>query len=98
MRWYCASEISELKRAEKALRAQKAAESFACSLAEAINFANAALQYNERVTVQPQISEKVKWLEAEFAAAKEKYEAKRKEFYAEREKKRREKTRSKSDE
>ncbi len=84
IRWYCASEISELKRIEKALKARKAAESFALSLAEAVNLTNAMFQYNERVTAKPQISEEVKRLEAELVAAKEKYEAKRREFYAKR--------------
>ncbi len=88
MRLYCMSEILALKRAEKALQVQKNAESFASSIAEAINFANAAFQYDERVTVNPPISEEVKRLETERAAAKQKYEAKRKEFYVEREKKR----------
>jgi len=81
MRVYCANEILELKRAEKALRAQKLAEDFALSLVEAVNFTNAMFQYSERVTAQPQISAEVKRLESELVAAKEKYEAKRKEFY-----------------
>ncbi len=84
MRLYCMNEILEVKRKEKALRAQKNTENFASCFAEAINFANSVFQYDERVTVKPQISAEVKRLEAELAAAKQKYEEKRKEFYAER--------------
>ncbi len=86
MRDYCFSEILDLKRAQKALRAQKRLEDFLSGYAEAINFANEAFQYNQRVTTTPELSEKVKELEREVAAAQEKYDAKRKQFYAERKK------------
>ncbi len=97
IRWYCASEILELKRIEKTLKARKAAEGFALSLAEALNLTNAMFQYRERATANPQISEEIKRLEAQLVIAKQKYEKKRKEFYLEREKKRKREARSKTD-
>lgn len=86
IRWYCWDEIHALKQAEKALEAQKAVERLASSFAEAVNITNEMFRYTERVSVKPEISEKVKRLEAEVAAAKGKYDAKRKEFYAQRKK------------
>ena len=84
MRWYCRGEIRELKQAEKALQAQKAVERLASDFAEAINFTNEMFRYKERKQVKPEISAEVKRLEEEVALAKEKYNAKRTEFYAKR--------------
>lgn len=86
MRWYCWDETQALKQAQKALEAQKAAERFASSLAEAINATNEIFRYEERVTVKPEISAEVLRLEAEVDAAKKSYDFKRKAFYAERKK------------
>ena len=84
MRWYCRDEIQALKKARKALEAQRALESFASSFAEAINFANEAFCYKERVGVKPEVSDEVLRLEAEVESAKEAYDSKREQFYAER--------------
>lgn len=84
IRWYCRDEIYALNHARKALKAQKAAEHFASSLAEAINITNGMFQYTERVGVDRKISDEVKRLELEVATAKEKYDAKRKEFFEKR--------------
>lgn len=84
IRWYCWDEIHTLKRAQKALEGLKAAERLASSFAEALNVTNEMFRYAERVAVNPKISAEIKRLEAEVAAAKEKYDAKRKEFYAQR--------------
>ena len=84
MRWYCRDEIQTLKKARKALEAQRALESFASSFAEAINFANEMFRYEERVGVKPEVSAEVLRLEAEVESAKEAYDSKRKQFYAER--------------
>lgn len=84
IRWYCREELYTLNRAQKALQAQEAAERFASSFAEAVNFTNEMFRYKERVQIKPEISDKVKQLEAEVAGAKERYDAKRKEFYAQR--------------
>lgn len=84
MRWYCRDELYTLKRAQKALQAQEAAERLASSLAEAINITNEMFRYEERVTVRPDISAEVDRLEALVVDAREKYEAKRKEFYTQR--------------
>ena len=84
MRWYCRGEIRELKQPEKALQAQKAVERLASDFAEAINFTNEMFRYKERKQVKPEISAEVKRLEEEVALAKEKYNAKRTEFYAKR--------------
>lgn len=81
MRLYCWAEIQELKRAQKALEAQKAVERFASSLVEAINVTNEMFRYEERVTVNHEISAEVQRLEAEVNAAKKAYDSKRKEFY-----------------
>ncbi len=84
IRWYCRDEIYALNHARKALKAQKAAEHFASSLAEAINITNGVFQYPERVGVDRKISDAVKRLELEVATAKEKYDEKRNEFYTRR--------------
>lgn len=84
LRRYCLEEIYALKRAEKALEAYKAAERLASSFAEAINVTNEMFRYTERVTVKPEILYEINCLEVEVASAKERYEAKRKEFYAKR--------------
>lgn len=73
-----------MKRAERALKAQKSVERFASSLAEAINITNEMFQYEERVTVHEAVLDEIKRLEAEVILAKERYNAKRKEFYAKR--------------
>lgn len=84
MRWYCRDEIQTLKKARKALEAQRALESFVSSFAEAINFANEMFRYEERVSVKSEVSAEVLRLEAEVESAKEAYDSKRKQFYAER--------------
>ncbi len=84
IRLYCWDEIQELRRAQKALDSQKTVERLASSFAEAVNVTNAMFQYAERVAVKPEISKEVRRLEAEVAAAKEKYDAKRKKFYLQR--------------
>lgn len=84
MRWYCRDEIQALKKARKALEAQKALESLASSFAEAINFANEMFRYKERMAVNPEVSDEVLRLEAEVDVAKKAYDAKREEFYAKR--------------
>ncbi len=84
IRWYCRDEIYALNQARKSLTAQKAAEYFVSSLAEAINITNGMFQYPERVGVDRKISDEVKRLELEVATAKERYDAKRNEFYAKR--------------
>jgi hypothetical protein len=84
MRWYCRDEIQTLKKARKALEAQRALESFVSSFAEAINFANEMFRYEERVGVKPEVSAEVLRLEAEVESAKEAYDSKREQFYAER--------------
>lgn len=84
MRWYCRDEIQALKKARKALEAQRALESFASSFAEAINFANEMFHYKERVSVESEASAEVLRLRAEVELAKEAYDSKRKQFYAER--------------
>lgn len=86
MRWYCRDEIQALKKARKALEAQRALESLASGVAEAINFANKMTRCEERMAVKPEISDEVLRLEAEVDAAKKAYDSKRKEFYAERKK------------
>lgn len=86
MHWYCWDEIQTLKKARKALEAQKALESLASSFAEAVNFANEMFRYEERMAVKPEVSAEVLRLEAEVEAAKKAYESKREEFYAERKK------------
>lgn len=86
MRWYCRDEIYALKRARKALEAQRALEHFASSIAEAVNFANEAFCYKERVGVKPEVSAEVLRLEAEVELAKKAYDSKREQFYAERKK------------
>lgn len=86
MRWYCWTEIQELKRAQKALEVKKAVERFASSLVEAINVTNEIFRYEERVTVNSEISAEVQRLEAEVNAAKKAYDSKRKEFYAQKKK------------
>ena len=85
MRWYCRDEIQAMKKARKALEAQRALESFASSFAEAINFANEMFRYEERVGVKSEVSAEVLRLQAEVESAKEAYDSKRKQFYAERE-------------
>lgn len=82
--WYCRDEIQALKRAQDQLEAQKAAERLASSFVEAINITNEMFRYPERVKINQKISDEVKRLEIEVAAAKEKYNAKRKEFLAKR--------------
>lgn len=84
IRWYCRDELYALNRAQNALQAQEAAERFASSLAEAVNFTNEMFRYKERVQVKPEFSAEVKRLEAEVASAKKRYDAKRKEFYVNR--------------
>lgn len=84
IRWYCRDELYALNRAQKALQAQEAAERFVSSFAEAVNFTNKMFRYEEQVQVKPEISAEVKQLRAEVASAKERYDAKRKEFYAKR--------------
>lgn len=86
MHWYCRNEIQALKKARKALEAQRALESLASGVAEAINFANKMTRCEERMAVKPEISDEVLRLEAEVDAAKKAYDSKRKEFYAERKK------------
>lgn len=66
------------------MQAQKAVERLASDFAEAINFTNEMFRYKERKQVKPEISAEVKRLEEEVALAKEKYNAKRTEFYAKR--------------
>lgn len=85
MQWYCRDEIYELKQAQKALKAQENLENFSRSFAEAINFANEMFQYKERVAVKPQISEEVEHLRMRVDKTKAAFEAKRKEFYKDRE-------------
>lgn len=82
--WYCRDEIHALKKARKALEAQRALEHFASSVAEAVNFANEAFCYKERVGVKPEVSAEVLRLEAEVELAKKAYDSKREQFYAER--------------
>ena len=84
LRAYCYQEIYALKQAEKALKAQENAESLGRSIAEAFNFANEMFRYEERFSVSPEISEKAKVLHDAVVKAKERYEAKRKEFYEKR--------------
>lgn len=84
MRYYCISEISALKRAEKALRRQKDLERMASSLAQAMNITNEMFRYEERVKVRPEISDEVQRLEKAVAKCKEDYDRKRKEFYTQR--------------
>ena len=81
LRAYCYQEICALKQAEKALKAQENAEYLGRSIAEAFNFANEMFRYEERFSVNPEISEKVAALRDAVAKAKERYEAKRREFY-----------------
>jgi hypothetical protein len=81
MRWYCRDELYELNRLQKALKAQEAAERLASSLADAINITNEMFRYEDRVTVRPNISAEVDRFKVLVMDAKEKYEAKRKEFY-----------------
>lgn len=88
MRWYCRNEIQTLKRAQKALNAQIALENFASSWAEAVNFANEAFRYEERVQVNPSLSAEVERLKAEVETAKKAFDLKRKEFYSQRKKER----------
>ncbi len=83
VRAYCVAEISEVKRAEKELQTQREAERLATSFAEAFNLANEMSQSDGRVTISG-VSAEIERLEAKVASAKEKYEAKRKEFYAKR--------------
>ncbi len=84
MRWYCRDEISDLKRAQNLLRAQKATEHFASSFVQAVNITNEMFRYEERIAVNSEVSTEVKRLEAEVISAKERYDAKRKEFYVQR--------------
>ena len=84
LRLYCLSELTALKSAKKRLEAQKSAEHFATSFAEAINFANEMFRYEERVAADPKISEAVKALEAEVAHCEKAYQAKRDEFFRKR--------------
>ncbi len=84
LRWYCFAEIQALKQAEKELKAQKAAERLAAIWAESVNITNEIFRYEERLACNPWLSAEIKRLETEVFAAKEKYDAKRKEFYANR--------------
>lgn len=87
LRLYCSAELAALKSAKKRLEAQKSAERFAFSFAEAINFANEMFRYENRVAADPKISEAVKALEVEVAQCEEAYQAKRDEFFKKREEK-----------
>lgn len=86
MQWYCWNEIHELKQAKQELKAQLNLENFVKTVAEAVNFANATFHCEERLTVKPQVSEKVKLLQERVDEAKAAFDAKRKQFYEEQKK------------
>ena len=56
--------------------------SFARSLAFAINHTNEMFKYPERLTEKPEAQKTIDELKNQIEIAKEKYKAKRKEFYA----------------
>ena len=87
MRLYCSAELAALKSAKKRLEAQKSAERFAASFAEAINFANEMFRHENRVATDPKISEAIKALEIEVAQCEDAYQIKREEFYKSRKEK-----------
>ena len=81
MRFYCQNEISQLKSCEKQLEAYKSILRLASTFAEAFNFTNEMFGYSERLKQKPEVQKTIDDLETKIKEAKQKYEAKRKEFY-----------------
>lgn len=86
MRFYCRNEIKQLKSCEKQLEAYKASLRLASTFAEAFNITNEMFGYSERLKQKPKVQETINDLEVKIKEAKQKYEAKRKEFYNNRKK------------
>ena len=81
MRFYCRSEINQLKSCKKQLEAYKSSLRLASSFAQAFNITNEMFGYSERLKQKPEVQKTIDDLETKIKEAKQKYEAKRKEFY-----------------
>lgn len=84
MKFYCRTEIAKIKTLEKELRGIEAAYSLARSLAFAFNTTNEMFGYTERLVEKPETQRTIDDLESKIVEAKEMYQQKRKEFYANR--------------
>lgn len=84
MHCYCAVELRELRQAKRNYkRASKSATKFEM-YANAINFANEMMRNDERVKVNPIVSNTLEALKNKLDVAQKAYNEKRKEFYASR--------------
>lgn len=81
MRFYCRNEIKQLKSYKNQLEAHKASLRLASTFAEAFNITNEMFGYSERLKQKPEVQKTIDDLEEKIKEAKQKYEAKRKEFY-----------------
>lgn len=81
MRFYCRKEIQELKSLEKQLESYKASLRLASNFAEAFNITNEMFGYSERLKQRPEVQKTIELLETKIKEAKQRYDAKRKEFY-----------------
>lgn len=84
MRIYCMEEIVALKQAKKELKRVQGLERMASSYAFAVNTTNEVFRYDDRVEVNPKISEMVKRLEEKVAQCEDAYKKKRSEFHKKR--------------
>lgn len=84
MRIYCMAEIVALKQAKKELQRVQGLERMASSYAFAVNATNEVFRYDERVEVNPKISEIIKRLEEKVAQCEDAYKKKRTEFHKKR--------------
>ncbi len=82
MMHYTSAERHEVDRLKKAIKSMKEAQSFAESMAFAVNMTNSMLGYSERVKTNSETDEKIKKLEAALEKAQEALKAKQKECRA----------------